>query len=395
MPILLQINIVNNVLSTGKICEDISRVATKSGWHSFVAYGRSSKPGVSQIIRIGNAFDTYQHYFLHKVFDREGLASKKATIEFIKWVKEVQPDIIQLHNIHDHYLNYPILFEYLSSIDTPIVWVQHDCWAFTGGCMYNDLYNCDKWKSGCSGKCPNKRAILCNNSDRQFELKKSSISRVQNLTFVPVSDWLNRLLKESAHSHRDIRTIHNGIDIQKFHPIADSDQRNSFSILGVAAVWDARKGLEDFIKLREILPREYNITLVGLSDKQLKTLPSGITGIKRTTNIEELVQLYSNSDVFVNPTYSDNFPTVNLEALACGTPVITYNTGGSPEAIDEKTGVVVEQGNVEALAEAIKKMKEHPLSSEDCRQRAVEHFDKDKCFQKYIDLYEELLAEKK
>lgn len=161
--------------------------------------------------------------------------------------------------------------------------------------------------------------------------------------------------------------------------------------MGVASVWDVRKGLPDFIKLRSMLPDDFKITLVGLSQKQVKALPDGIKGITRTSNIEELVKLYSEADVFVNPTYSDNYPTTNLEAMACGTPVITYRTGGSPEAVDEKTGVVVEQGNVEALADAIRKMKKKPLSSLDCRKRAEEYFDKDKCFEKYIGLYESLI----
>ena len=109
--------------------------------------------------------------------------------------------------------------------------------------------------------------------------------------------------------------------------------------------------------------------------------------------MNELAKLYSESDVLINPTYADTFPTVNLEALACGTPVITYRTGGSPEAVDEKTGIVVEQGDIEALADAIRKMKEHPLSSKDCRKRAEENFNKDKCFEKYINLYNTLLVD--
>ena len=157
-------------------------------------------------------------------------------------------------------------------------------------------------------------------------------------------------------------------------------------------MWYKDKGIRDVAELRAVLPFDkYMITLVGLTEKQVAQLPDGIHGITRAENQEELAKLYSESNVLINPTYADTFPTVNLEALACGTPVITYKTGGSPEAIDEKTGIVVEQGNVKALAEAIRKKKELPLSSEACRKRAEEHFDKDKCFEKYIELYEELL----
>lgn len=393
MPKLLQINICSAMLSTGKIAEDISKVAIRHGWETYTAWGRFAKPGVSTQIRIGSKLDTYMHYAAHRLFDREGLMSKGATRKLIKQIDEIKPDIIHLHNIHDHYLNYPLLLEYLAKADIPVVWTQHDCWAFTGGCMYYDLQNCDKWKNGCKD-CPEHRAILCDTTEKQYALKRELLSKTKNLTYVPVSDWLGDALRESHQKERPIMTIHNGVDLSLFKPLSVSDGSRvskGFKIIGVAAIWDKRKGLEDFIRLRSMLSAEYEITLVGLTPEQVKALPSGIKGITRTTNIQELVQLYSESDVFVNPTYSDNFPTTNIEALACGTPVITYRTGGSPEAIDENTGVVVEQGNVVALANSIMKMREHPQSSEACRQRAETLFDKDKCFETYIELYEELL----
>lgn len=394
MPKLLQINICNAMLSTGKIAEDISKVAICHGWDTYTAWGRFAKPSVSTQFQVGGKFNTYMHYLAHKLFDREGLVSKCATKNLIKRIDEIKPDIIHLHNIHDHYMNYPLLFEYLSKADIPVVWTQHDCWAFTGGCMYYDLQNCDKWKSQCRN-CPEHRALLGDTTEKQFALKRDLLAKIKNLTYVPVSDWLGESLLESHQKNRPIITIHNGVDVGLFKPVEKTNQSNKFTILGVAAVWDKRKGLDDFIQLRSMLSIEdYDITLVGLTEKQIKSLPYGIKGITRTTNVQELVQLYSDADVFVNPTYSDNFPTTNLEALACGTPVITYKTGGSPEAIDENTGAVVEQGNVSALSEKIKEFqvlgfKQKHLA--DCRKRAEEHFDKDKCFEKYIELYNELL----
>ena len=386
---LLQINICSNVLSTGKICEDIAKVAISHGYDSYIAYGRMSKPSVSHELRVGSDFETYEHYAEHRLFDMEGLASRHATSRLVKQIDSIKPDIIHLHNIHDHYLNYPILFNYLSTIDTPVVWTQHDCWSFTGGCMYFDISGCEQWKSGCK-KCGEKRALFGNLAARQFALKAKLLNGIKNLTFVPVSDWLNGLLRQSVQGHRPIVTIHNGVDLSVFKPATRQKENRKFKILGVAAVWDERKGLKDFLKLRQVLSNEYEITLVGLTQKQIKKLPEGITGIQRTQNVDELVALYSRSDVFVNPTYSDNFPTTNLEALACGTPVITYRTGGSPEAVDGLTGMVVEQGDVEGLAGAIRRMKEHPLSAEDCRRRAEDCFDKDKCFEEYIRLYDDL-----
>ena len=394
MPKLLQINVVSNILSTGKIAEDIAKVAIVKGWESFIAYGRGSKPGVSTEIRIGNNLDIYKHYVYHRIFDKEGLGSVKATQKLIFRIKNINPDIIQLHNIHDHYIKYPILFQFLKDFNRTVVWVQHDCWAFTGGCMYFDQIACNKWQTTCDN-CPIKKSIGKNRSKEHFLLKRELLDSIDSLTFVPVSFWLGDLMRKSVQNHRLIKVIHNGIDINLFKISSKLGNKDEyFHILGVAAVWSSRKGFDDFIHLRQLLPDRYKITLVGLSQKQISKLPTGICGISRTTNVQELVKLYNDADVFVNPTYSDNFPTTNIEALACGTPVITYNTGGSPEAIDEKTGIVVPQGDVYALAEAIKHMAVNPLSSDECRKRAEEHFDKEKCFSKYISLYEELLENK-
>ncbi|MDD7715278.1 MAG: glycosyltransferase [Mollicutes bacterium] len=387
-----QKNICSNVISTGKICEDIAKVAISHGYESYIAYGRLSKPSVSNEIRIGSTIETYGHYAEHRLFDREGLASRFATKRLIKQIDNIKPDIIHLHNIHDHYLNYPLLFRYLATIDIPVVWTQHDCWAFTGGCMYFDMSGCEQWKSGCLN-CKEKRALLGNKAAYQFETKKALLSNIKNLIFVPVSDWLHSLLEQSVQQSRPIITIHNGVDLTIFRPM---DRTNNlklpkFKILGVAAIWDARKGLVDFVELRSKLSEDYEITLIGLTPKQISSLPKGINGIQRTQNVEELVQLYSDANVFLNPTYSDNFPTTNIEALACGTPVITYRTGGSPEAVDKKTGIVVEQGDVNGLVEAIYRMKKEPLSSADCRKRAEDYFEKDKCFEKYIELYNSLI----
>ena len=135
------------------------------------------------------------------------------------------------------------------------------------------------------------------------------------------------------------------------------------------------------------------MAMIGLSKKQLKKLPKAIIGIEKTQNAYELAQWYSRAWVYINPTHSDNFPTVNLEALACGTPVITYRTGGSTEAVDKETGIVIKKGDVKGLADAIRKVINNPsiYRSANCRQRAEKNFNQEIQYDKYIDLYEELL----
>lgn len=390
---LLQINECLN-LSTGKIAQQIGDMAISKGWESWIAYSglEAPVPSKSNVIKVGSTLNALIHYANYRFFDKEGLSSRRVSKAFITKIEEISPDIIHLHNIHDHWLNYELLFEFIAEKKIPVVWTQHDCWSFTGGCMYYDMLNCDKWKKDCS-ECPDKRSLF-NRANKNFKKKTSLLSKIEKLVFVPVSEWLGDSLRKSAFSNCPIITIHNGIDTNVFRPYESTPKEDGmFSIIGVAAVWDARKGLTDCIKLRSLLPeKEFSITLVGLNKKQIQSLPLGITGIERTQNAEELAKLYSEADVFVNPTYSDNFPTTNIEALACGTPVITYKTGGSPEAIDDKTGVVINQGDVEAISQIVCELRNNPLDRNACRNRAIENFDKNKCFELYFDIYKELIG---
>ena len=397
MPTLLQINVTANWGSTGKIAEDIGKLAIDAGWESWIAYGRGNPTSKSNLIRIGNDWDMRLHGLQSRLFDNHGLASHRVTRKFIEQIKQIRPDIIHLHNIHGYYLNYPLLFDFLKEYNAPIIWTLHDCWLYTGHCAYYDYAKCERWRSECHD-CPQLRSypisIWRDRSKRNFLQKKESFLGLKNLTFVPVSDWLNKELSESFLSVYPAITIHNGIDLSVFSPSSTLvKDKNQKVILGVASVWDKRKGLEEFVKLRTLLPENYTIMLVGLSQEQISTLPSGITGIRRTENVRQLADLYSMADAFVNPTLEDNFPTTNLEALACGTPVITYNTGGSPEAIDTESGFVVPYQDIDALAKnVIETCESQPFTSEQCRKRAETLYDKQKVFKRYINLYNSLVV---
>jgi len=391
MPSVLQLNCTANWGSTGKIAEGIGLAAMARGWKSAIAFGRYQNPSCSQLVRVGLQKDVYLHYARHRLFNSEGLGSKNATQILIEWIRDYNPDIIHLHNIHDHWINFPLLAKYLGSIKTPVVWTFHDCWAFTGGCTYFDHPECNKWMVYCNNCVRRKYAV--DNSERNFVLKRNLLSQfADRLTIVAVSYWLEMLCRKSFLKDVDIRLIHNGIDTDKY--TQRTKKNNKALIVGVASPWDKRKGLDDIKKLRALIPIEdVDIVLIGLDKRQILTLPEGITGFCRTQNVAELAEWYSKGWAFINPTHSDNFPTVNLEALACGTPVITYDTGGSPEAIDSSTGLVVEQGNVEKLASAVTSICNgtHNFSSQQCRKRAVENFNQKTQFDKYIDLYQSLI----
>ena len=374
----------------------------QQGHESYIAFGRGNRPSASKTIRIGNDWDFRLHALKTRLFDLHGFGSKKATKDFIKNVIGINPDIIHLHNIHGYYLNVEALFNYLKQANKPVVWTFHDCWPFTGHCSYFDGVNCFKWVTECH-HCPNKKRYpaswFLDNSRNNYHRKKDLFTGVKNLTIITPSHWLAAHLKNSFLREYPVKVIHNGIDLEAFNPKQSAEIFEKYDlqqwpiVLGVASVWDKRKGLADFIRLREFLSENIQVVLVGLNNQQLNALPKGIKGIARTESIQELAALYSVASVFVNPTYVDNFPTTNIEALACGTPVVAYNTGGSPEAVDEHTGMVVEKGDIKGLAEAIhsiiEKGKEHytPL----CRARAESYFNKDERFMDYLRLYESLI----
>lgn len=396
---LLQINVSANLGSTGRIAEQIGLAAMKQGWESYIAYGRNTDKSASRLIKIGNIFGLATHLLYSRLTGRHGLASVYATKKLVKQIKTIQPDIIHLHNIHGYYINYKILFEYLNSTDIPLVWTLHDCWSFTGHCAHFIHQQCYKWKEQCM-ECPYRRVYpkaYIDSSKRNYDLKKFLYTNNRNMHIVPVSHWLLDFVTHSILQDKHLQVIHNGVDIAKYKPNDISENHPEIRVLGVASQWTKSKGLYDFYDLRKRFDeKELTITLVGLTKQQIAELPKGIKGIQRTNSMGELAALYADADVFINPTYADTFPTTNLEALACGTPVITYLTGGSPEAVTPETGFVVEQGDLDGVVQAIEEIgkygKEHYAAA--CRKRAEEHFDKGKCFQKYIDLYEEILSKK-
>ncbi|WP_297712630.1 glycosyltransferase [Clostridium sp.] len=375
---ILQINSVCGVGSTGRIATDLYKLIEEAGHECVIAYGRGTAPEGIKTIKIGTNFDNYMHVAKTRIFDKHGFGSTKATKEFIKKVEEYNPDVIHLHNIHGYYINIEILFDYLKRANKKVIWTLHDCWAFTGHCSYFDYVGCSKWKNGCN-KCPQKKeypnSVLMDNSEWNFNNKKDIFTGVKDLTIVTPSKWLAGLVKESYLSEYKVEVINNGIDLEVFKP-TESDFRkrygleDKFIVLGVASVWDRRKGLNYLVELSEKLNDSYKVIVVGITEKQKRNLPKNIMAITKTNNVKELVEIYSASDVFVNPTLEDNFPTTNLEAISCGIPVITFNTGGSIECIDKKCGEIVLDNNLIGLKNAIIKIKDNINQYNKCIKRA-------------------------
>lgn len=403
---LLQINpVLRTTTSTGRIMQEIGDLAISCGWESFVAYSRGRdgiKSCSSIIVPIGNKLDVFLHFVATRLFDRHGLASRCATKLFIRKVKKIDPDIIHIHNIHGYFLNFKILFKYLAECGKPVVWTVHDCWLFTGHCYHYSSAGCYRWQDHCR-RCPQKRSFpasfLLDRSERNFRDKRAAFNSVTNLTIVSVSDWMRREMSHSFLSGHDFKVIHNGIDLDDFKPSLAVETKEKYRIgdshviLGVASIWSKEKGLDDFYCLSSLLPDDCRIVLVGaLPEEYSNRIPSKIIHVKRTGNVRELAALYSMADVLFNATWQDNYPTVNMEAIACGTPVITYRTGGSVESVVEDTGFVVDQGDLEGVLKCFsiirQKGRENYISI--CRKYAMAHFDKKDRYEDYIKLYENL-----
>lgn len=387
---ILMINVVCGIRSTGRICTDLATALEAQGHEVKIAYGREEVPEKFQkyAVRIGSVLDVKLHGVKARLLDGCGFGSKRATERFIDWVKEYNPDVIHLHNIHGYYINIEILFDYLRTCGKKIIWTLHDCWAFTGHTAYCDVVNCERWISGCY-RCPLRQAYPSSMSDRSkknWEKKKNLMDGIPNLTIVTPSDWLAGLVRKSFLAQYPVTVIHNGIDTSEFHPIL-SDFRKRFCVdnkillLGVATTWDDMKGLSDYKKLAEMLDDKYRIILVGLSKKQVAGMPGNIIGIERTNSIKELVQIYTACEMYINLTYCDNYPTVNLEAIACGLPVITYRTGGSPESAIN--GIIVERGNLTQMVKEICSINkdEHKVD-----RIALSMIDKRNTVNKYLEL---------
>lgn len=396
---LLQINVTANWGSTGRIVEQIGVMAQKVGIESYVAYGRYANPTKLEAIKVGNCFSVYEHYLEYRLFDNDGLASRYATMQLVKKIEKLRPDIIHLHNIHDHWLNYQILFEYLNTVKTPIVWTQHDCWSFTGGCGHYTVNNCDKWKTSCS-RCLLKQKMfpLVEQTQKHYDTKKNLFASLKDLTLVPVSHWLEMQIKQSFLNKKRIVPIYNGVDIRVFCP-GESKVKTQYGIdgkmllVGVATAWSSRKGLSDYIKLAAKLSNNFVIMLVGVNDKQKRIFSNNIIGIDKTQKIEELVNIYRGADIVLNLSYEETFGLTTVEGLACGTPGIVYNTTASPELVTPETGLVVEPGDLDGVFNAVNEIMANGKDtySKACRERVVKYFNKEDRFADYISLYKNLI----
>lgn len=395
-----QLNTFCGVKSTGRIAAEIAKLVEADGGECRIGYGvpEMSPDAERFAYRIGTPIERKIHGAMRKFLDAEGYGSFHGTQKLIQDLKAFKPDLVHLHNLHGCYLHLPSLFRYLSKTNVPVVWTLHDCWPFTGHCAYFDYSGCERWKKGCHS-CPQQKSyptcIGLDGSRRNYADKKQWFTSLSNLTFVAPCEWMLGPLGSSFMGKYPARVILNGINLEQFKP-TQNNLRTHMNIgnrkicLSVAAEWDARKGLPYLCQAAEKMGEAYQFVVIGLTDEQISALPSNMMGIRRTSSVEELAAWYTEADCLVNPTLEDNMPMVNLEALACGTPVAVFETGGCPEAIDEHTGMVVPKGNLDELCKAIETLcSDREKWRENCLKRS-RLFDCKGTFEAYLALYKEL-----
>lgn len=385
-----QINSVCGYGSTGKIVLDLADALQANGDECRIAYGR----GLCQdprAFRFATDLGVKLHGVLSRITDRQGFYSDSATRRLIADIKAYAPDVIHLHNLHGYYLNVQTLFQFLKRYRKPIVWTLHDCWAFTGHCAYYSFAGCNRWKEGCH-HCPQRKAypssLLLDQSLKNYRQKKELFASVADMTIITPSFWLQEQVKHSFLGHCQVETIYNGINLDIFSP-DEGNVREKYSfgnkkiVLGVANIWEPRKGLQDLLSLSKRLPGEYQLVLVGLSDEQIAHLPGNVIGISRTQSTAELAQLYSAAHVYVNTSYEETMGLTTVEALACGTSVVVYDQTAVPEIVSAECGTVVAAGDIDQLCKAICSAS---FQADACIAHSKQ-FEKKQQYAKYVTLY--------
>ena len=397
---ILQVNSVYGRGSTGRIVQSIGADLVANGEDSYVAYGRGGATDEGNLIRVGSGLDVARHGIRSRLLDQHGLGSARPTEQLVNHIKRLHVDVIHLHNIHGYFLNYEVLFAYAKIARTPVIWTLHDCWSFTGHCAYFTYVECDKWRTSC-GACPQRSSypasIARDCSHENFRRKREAFMGHSNLTIVTPSRWLAELVSDSMLQEYPTRVIPNDPDFGVFKPTR-SDWKlrmgleGRYLILGVAANWEDRKGLRYIVGLAPHLRTDEVVIIVGNLPRGAK-LPMRYFHIHATQDAAELAAIYTASDVLVNPTLEDNYPTTNLESMACGTPVVTFDTGGSAEIIARGQGRVVPTKSVCALREALDDLRsKRPTSSDTAGKRSLLPRPPVTMSEHYLGLYREILA---
>jgi len=397
---IVQINAVYGVGSTGRIARDISRALTEQGHEAHVFWAiECRRDEYARFTRIGNTLDHKLHALLRRLDGRQGWHSKAATRKACREIAALNPDVVHLHNLHSNFIHLPILLRFLAEKKIPTLITLHDGWMYTCGfCAHHFYHNCEEWGKGCAD-CPAVPVHRRKSGERMYQQKKELYARIPHLAVNGVSRWTAEEARSSMLGCADpIRYIYNWVDTDLFCPQTNSDKvREKYAIpsyhkliLGVSQGWSERKGLMEFVRLAREMKDSATVLLVG-EDNGVPRLPN-LRCIGFTNDRQELVELYSAADLFVNPSRAETFGLVTAESMACGTPVVAYDNTGASELVAPQCGALAPDGDAEALIALAKQVLQRGKQSfgSACRQWVLDNFEKEKQVQKYIDLYKQL-----
>ncbi len=398
---ILLIDVNYRYSSTGKIVHDLAQDLNRSGHIARVLFGRGEKLNNNNAVRVSSKLEVYFHAFMTRVTGLTGFFSYFATKKLMHEITKFSPDVIHLHELHGYYVNYSKVLNFIKENNYPVVWTFHCEFAYTGKCGY--AYDCEKWKTECNS-CPQIKeypaSLYFDFTRYMFNKKKSDFLNFKNIIFVTPSKWLAKRVKQSFLAMHDIRVVHNGIDTEKiFYPkfgFQKKSDRSVKTIISVAPdIMSDRKGGKWIIELAKRFDDSFRFILVGVVG-EIEDLPSNVVAINRTNNQSELADFYSSADLFLICSKRENFPTTCLESLACGTPVMGFDEGGTAETAPNGLGVFVPFGNLELLEYSVRRFFDGDISisSSDCREFASKFYSKNTMFNNYISIYNEILAKK-
>lgn len=397
---ILQINAVYGHGSTGTIVRDIEQLCYAEGIECLVA---SPDPAVRQAKHgfvIGNTIDHKLHAALSRIYGKQAYYSRCATRALLKYMDREKPDIVHLHNLHSNYIHLNMLLDYLAKRDIITIVTLHDCWFYTGGCFHYANAECYRWLEKC-GNCPKQKldtpALLKDCSAQILADRKKYLLAIPRLVVTGVSDWIANEARRTFLADTKLVTIRNGIDLNVFKPTpSDFRQRlgleGKYVILGPASKWLSDVNKEVLDKFTKLMHPDEVLLLFGVDVQDTSNLPKNVITYGYTKNREELAQLYTMADVFVNCTREESLSLINIEAQACGTPVVTFDATATPETVDGVYSLSTQVGNPDRLYESVENIRYNNDGevSKPVISFASKNYDLYSNYEEYLNLYKTL-----
>lgn len=397
---VLQINAVYGQGSTGTIVRDIEKMCEESGIECYVASPDKKVLKAKHGYVIGNTLDHKIHALLSRIHGKQAYYSHIPTRNLIRWIDEIKPEIVHLHNLHSNYIHLNMLLHYLAEKDIKTIVTLHDCWFITGGCFHYTAAGCDKWLTNCKN-CPKKKedtpAFFSKQSAKILADRKKYLLAIPHLYITGVSQWMANEALKTFLKDTPSYVITNGIDMEVFKPTPSDFRKrlgleDKYIILGPASKWLLPVNKQVMAEFSDIMQADEVLLLFGVTNA-IDNLPDNIITYGYTKNREELAQLYTMVDVFANVTREDSLSLINVEAQACGTPVVTFNQTGPKETVDDINSFNVPVGDVHKLYEAVQKVRKQ--TTEDtvtqCVQFVHEKYEVYNTYKKYIELYKSII----